>query len=182
MSTETQATPSVPPGKAASTSRASTSSRTGAGAGARIRGMWDKLSSRPGGKWLFSYLLGKTAPYTGTMGARVEALESGYCRVSLRDRHKVRNHLRSVHAIALLNLAEMCSGLAAIYTMDPSLRGIITHLEMDYLKKARGRLVAECRVPSLEGTDRREEEFEVEISNESGDVVARAKARWLLGV
>jgi len=174
MTTETTATHT--------TSGASETSRTGAGAGARIRSLWDRLSRWPGGKRLFSFLLGKTAPYTGTIGARVEELRRGYCRVTLRDRHKVRNHLRSIHAIALMNLAEMCSGLAAIYTMDPSLRGIITHLEMDYLKKARGRLIGECTVSELSSTERREEEFEVKISNESGDLVARARAHWLLGV
>lgn len=155
--------------------------KTGTGAGARIRRMWEKLSPRPGGKWLFSFLVGKTAPYTGTLGARVEELRDGYSRVRLRDRRKVRNHLRSIHAVALLNLAELASGLGAVYTMDPSLRGIITHLEMDYLKKARGPLTAECHVPDLSGTERREEELQVEIRDEAGDVVARARARWLLG-
>jgi len=173
-----------------STSAAPVSTRTagsatgqaGAGAGARIRRMWRKLSPLPGGKWLFSFLVGKTAPYTGTLGARVEELRDGYSRVRLRDRRKVRNHLRSIHAVALLNLAELASGLGAVYSMDPSLRGIITHLEMDYLKKARGTLTAECRVPDLSGTERREEELEVEIRDPAGDVVARATARWLLGV
>lgn len=177
MATETTARP-------ADTSQTSSArpSRTGSEAGARIRRMWEKLSPLPGGKWLFSFLLGKTAPYTGTVGARVEELRLGYCKVTLRDRHKVRNHLESIHAIALMNLAEVASGLAAIFTMDPSLRGIITHLEMDYLEKARGTLTAECETPDLSGTERREEHFEVRITNEKGNLVARARARWLLGV
>lgn len=183
MTTETTAqNPVQSPAETPQTSSSTTASRTGAGAGARIRRMWEKLSPRPGGKWLFSYLLGKTAPYTGTLGARVEELRHGYCKVTLRDRHKVRNHLKSIHAIALMNLAEVSSGLAAIYTMDPSLRGIITHLEMDYLKKARGTLTAVCETPDLSGTERREEHFEVRITDPDGDLVARAKARWLLGV
>lgn len=155
--------------------------KTGAGAAARIRRMWNKLSPMPGGRWLFSFLVGRTAPYTGTLGARVEELRDGYSRVTLRDRRKVRNHLRSIHAVALLNLAEMASGLGAVYNMDPSLRGILTHLEMDYLKKARGTLAAECHVPDLSGTERREEELEVDVRDEAGDLVARATARWLLG-
>lgn len=170
MTTETTAPPA----------RSATPGKTGAGATLRIRRLWERLSPLPGGKWLFSKLLGQTAPYTGTMGARVEELRPGYARASLRDRRKVRNHLRSVHAIALLNLAEMVSGLAAIVSMDPSLRGIITHLEMDYLKKARGTITAECETEVLGPGESGTKELTVKLTDERGEVVARALARWLL--
>lgn len=173
MSTETAA--------AASPTASAPARRTGAGAAERIRRLWDRLSPLPGGKRLFSFLVGRAAPYTGTLGATVTELRRGYCRVVLKERRKVRNHLRSVHAVALLNLAEMSSGLGAVYSMDPRLRGIITHLEMDYLKKARGTITAECTFPDLDGTERREEEFEVRLTDAAGELVARARARWLVG-
>lgn len=155
--------------------------RTGSGATQRIRDAWKRLSKLPGGKWLFSKMIGRSAPYTGTIGARVEELRPGYARLTLRDRKKVRNHLRSVHAIALMNLAEEATGLAAVFSMDPSLRGIPVHLEMDYVKKARGTITAECEVPILGPETRGEEEFRVELTNEEGEVVARAMARWKIG-
>lgn len=167
---DTAGSDSAPPRKA-----------TGAGAAQRIRNLWHRLSRVPGGKRLFSWLIGRTAPYTGTMGARVVELRQGYARVELPDRRKVRNHLRSVHAVALLNVAEMASGLGAMFSLDPNLRGIITHLEMDYLKKARGTITATCELPELSGTERREEELEVQLTNPAGELVARARAVWLLG-
>lgn len=154
---------------------------TGSGATQRIRSAWERLSGLPGGKWLFSKIVGRTAPYTGTIGARVEELRPGYARLTLKDRKTVRNHLRSIHAVALLNLAEEATGLAAVFSMDPSLRGIPVHLEMDYLKKARGTITAECEVPILGPEARGEEEFPVELTDEAGDVVARAMARWKIG-
>ena len=150
--------------------------------GQRLRTAWRRLSPLPGGKWLFSRLLGWMAPYSGTIGARVEQLEPGHARVALADRRRVRNHLDSIHAVALVNLAEQASGLAVLMGLPPDTRGILTGLSITYLKKARGRLVAECRcaVPSVTGST--DYEAVATITDSSGDVVAQAVARWRLGV
>jgi len=142
--------------------------------------MWRRLAPLPGGKTLFSLLLGRMTPYSGTIGARVEELEPGFCRATLRDRRRVRNHLASVHAMALANFAELTSGLAVLAGLAPGVQGIVTGFSISYQKKARGRLIAECRVSGLEVTAEREQEAAVTVSNAAGDVVARATARWRL--
>jgi len=148
--------------------------------GERLRASWRRLSKFPGGKTLFSLMLGWMTPYSGTIGARVADLEPGLCRVTLRDRRRVRNHLASVHAMALANLAEMASGLAVLVGLPPGVQGIVTGFSISYLKKARGLLTAECRVKGLEVTVEQEYEAPVVITDAPGDVVAHATARWRL--
>jgi acyl-coenzyme A thioesterase PaaI-like protein len=148
--------------------------------GAMLERAWKRLSPWPGGAWLFSRMLGFMVPYTGSISPRVLALGPGHAKVALEDRRRVRNHLRSVHAIALMNLGEVATGLAVLVGSGAGVRGILVGLSMDYLKKARGRLVAECtcEVPQVQAPA--DYAVAADIRDASGDVVARATARWRL--
>ncbi|MCB1757069.1 MAG: DUF4442 domain-containing protein, partial [Gammaproteobacteria bacterium] len=96
--------------------------------GRMLRRRWDMLAGLPGGKWLFSKLLGIIVPYTGALGAKVQHLSPGHTIVCLHERRGVRNHLGSVHAIALANLLEVSTGLAVLSGMPDDARGILVGL------------------------------------------------------
>ncbi len=142
---------------------------------------WNSLTRLPGGSVLFSIALGRMARYTGSITPRVKELAPGYCRVEMKDRPKVRNHLRSIHALAMMNLAEVASGLAMMAGIDDSMRGIITRLSIDYLKKGRGVLTAECRCELPVPGEKAERLVAVEVRDLEGDLVAQAEATWLVG-
>ena len=146
-----------------------------------LRRAWSVLRHAPGGGVLLGQILGNLAPYTGTIRPEILELEQGYVRVRMRDRRRVRNHLNSVHAIALMNLGEVATGVAVMSSLSEGMRGIITHLEMDYLKKARGPITAECRASLPAHDERMELDVTADLHDEAGEVVARARARWLVG-
>lgn len=149
--------------------------------GVKMRNLWQRLSPLPGGKLLFSLIVGLVIPYTGSMRSRVEQLKPGHAIVRLRDRRRVRNHLRSIHAIALANLAEFTTGLATLSGMPDAARAILVGLEIEYSKKARGDIIAECITSIPETEDRQEYKVEVILCDSAGDTVATAWARWLIG-
>lgn len=146
-----------------------------------IRDAWDRLRAIPGGRTVFSRLVGTAAPYTGTIGARVLELERGFARVELRDRRRVRNHLDCVHAIALANLAELTGNVAVAYTLPDDARFIVKGMSIEYLKKARGTIYGSSTCPPIEDARERELEIEVSMKNVEGEEVARAVLQTLVG-
>lgn len=141
---------------------------------------WRRLSRLPAGRWLFNRLIGRMVPYTGSIHPEVETLEPGYAVVAMADRRAVRNHLRSIHAVALANLGEVTSGLAMITGLAPGIRSIVTRLTITFVRKARGRLVAEARVTIPEVNTVVEHDVSARIRDERGDVVAEVTVTWRL--
>ncbi len=143
---------------------------------------WERLRPLPGGAWMFSLLLGRIAPYSGSIGARIEDIRPGFARVTLRDRRRVRNHLNSIHAIALVNLGEIATGLAVLSTISADMRGIVLSIHADYLKKARGPLTAIARFDLPDPLeDNTACDVEAELRDTEDEVVTRVRATWLIG-
>ncbi len=147
-----------------------------------LRSTWGVLRSVPGGGRVMGRILGQLAPYTGTIRAEVLTLDRGYAKLRMADTRRVRNHLNSVHAIALINLAEATTGVAMMYSLPDDARGIPNQLSIEYVKKARGPITAECSCDAPEVvTERLEKVVTAELKNEAGELVARMSAHWVIG-
>jgi acyl-coenzyme A thioesterase PaaI-like protein len=149
--------------------------------GQRLFRAWRRLSRLPGGHRMFARLLGRVVPYSGSISPVVHELEPGRAVVSIVERRGLRNHFRSLHAIALANLGELASGLAMTLALPDGVRGIPVRVEIDYHKKARGRIVAEGRAapPAVVAADT-DATATAELRDEAGDVVASVVVRWRL--
>ena len=146
-----------------------------------ILSAWETFQKIPGGRMLFSFYLGRKVPYTSTIHARVEELTPGHTKIRMADRKGLRNHLRSIHAIALANLGELATGLAVIASLPPNARGIPIEIKVEFLKKARGEITAKgsCALPDL--SQQHEHPVEALMFDSEGDKVARFSARWMVG-
>lgn len=131
-----------------------------------------------GGKWLIAKMIGRAAPYSGSVSPEVLELGAGYSRLRMQDRKPLRNHLNSIHACALATLTETSVGLSVLYTLPASARGIATEMNMQYHAKARGPITAECRWPVPDLSQTSEQDIEVALSDESGTRVATGMVRF----
>ena len=101
--------------------------------------------------------------------------------VEMLDRPGLRNHLSSVHAVALVNLAELTGNVALAYSLPPDGRFIVSGLSIEYLKKSRGKIRATSECPVPHSSERAEYIVPVQMWNQQGEEVARAELRSLVG-
>jgi len=100
------------------------------------------LSEYPGGKQLFGFLVGLSAPFFGKIRPKFIDLKPAYCETQIKDRWGVRNHLGTINAGALCSMAEMTGGLALDSVVPNSMRWIPRSMTVQYLAKATGTITA----------------------------------------
>ncbi len=56
------------------------------GAEGRLLSLWQRWGKTAHGRWLYAWMLGRMAPYSGSIRPLVLQLEAGYVRIEMRDR------------------------------------------------------------------------------------------------
>lgn len=136
----------------------------------------------PLGTWLFSRIVCFKAPYFSTIKPRFRILQRGRCEATLPDRRAVHNHIGSVHAIALCNLAELCAGVMTDASMPADMRWIPKGMSVSYLKKAHGNLrgIATPMIAIVSANQGYDLPVNVDVLDAGGDKVFHAEIRmWL---
>lgn len=138
--------------------------------------IWEGLATKPGGKWAFSRLLCVKAPYFGSISPRFEALRPGFCEVHVAKRRPVLNHLGTMHAIAMCNMAELAGGTMTEVTVPATHRWIPQGMTVEYLKKAETDLRAVATpVGEMDLSQPGPYPVEVVVSDTAGTAVFRAR-------
>ena len=110
---------------------------------------WQRLSRKPGGKWLFTRLVCWKAPYFGSIRPRFVELRPGYSEVHMKKRRRVLNHIRTVHAIAMCNMAELAGGTMTDATVPSDYRWIPKGMTVEYIAKAETDLKATAQIDPI---------------------------------
>ena len=135
---------------------------------------WRKLERLPLGKTLFSRFVCFKAPYFATIAPRFEELRPGYARVAMRKRRAVTNHIGTVHAIAMCNLAELAAGTMTEVSIPESMRWLPKGMTVEYLKKSSGGIHAVATLPEVADGAGRDVPAVVEMKDDAGELVCRA--------
>lgn len=137
--------------------------------------IWQRFSAVPGGAWAFSKLLCHKAPYFRSIQPCFEELAPGKCRIGIRKRRAVLNHLGTVHAIAMCNMAELAGGTMTEVTVPSTHRWIPKEMSVKYLKKATTDLVATATpVCEFDWTQAGEYQVRVDVHDRKGEHVFQA--------
>jgi acyl-coenzyme A thioesterase PaaI-like protein len=145
---------------------------------------WEFWSGIPFiGTYIFSWLVTFYSFYTGSIPMRLTTLESGECKAVLYDTFYIRNPFNCIHAAALTNFGEATMGLLALrFAEENNCRCIPSKLEIEFLKKAKGTLVSECKLPhKLKALDQ-QVDFVTEIFDASGEIVCKVVGKWNISI
>ncbi len=89
-----------------------------------------------------SLVFGKVVPFVGTSGLLYEEISETRVIVSIKNRRKVQNHIKSVHAAAMALLAETASGFVVGVNLPDDKMPLIKTLKVDYVRRSSGDLRA----------------------------------------
>jgi len=140
-----------------------------------VLSLYRRLSRIPGGKHVFSRMLRYRVPYFSSIRPFISALDEGYCKVEMADRRSVHNHLGTIHAIAMCNMAELVGGTMVEVTLSGEYRWIPRSMSVQYKRIARTSLTAYSQVDP--GTLNREQDIDIPVSvkDENGEEVFSAR-------
>lgn len=91
-----------------------------------------------------SLFFGKAVPFTGTAGIRIEALDQERCVISLKNKRRVQNHIKGVHAVASLLLAESATGFLVGLNVPDDKVPVIKTAHAEYTRRAKGDMKVEA--------------------------------------
>jgi len=112
--------------------------------------LWKIFGKNRFGRWLVSKAVCFSAPYFSSIKPVFTTVKPGHVEVFLPKRRAVQNHLKSVHAIAMCNAAELAGGVCLDVSLSAQFRWIPVGMTVQYLKIAKTDLKAVCKIEQFD--------------------------------
>ncbi|MEJ2604877.1 MAG: hotdog fold domain-containing protein [Gammaproteobacteria bacterium] len=136
--------------------------------------LWRRLSALPLGSWLYSRAICLRAPYFGSISPKVLDVTPERVVARVRKRRKVKNHIGTVHALAIGNLCELCAGVLMEASIPADRRWIPRGMTIRYLAKADSDVTATATLPETDWPHGEAVPVDVSVLDESGQQVVHA--------
>ena len=140
----------------------------------KVLELWERSRKTAFGSWFFSRMVARKAPYFTTIKPRIELLEVGRSQVSMKKRRGVENHIGTVHAIAMCNLAELAAGMLTEVSIPATMRWLPKGMKVEYVRKAETDVTAFATLPKVKDGPGHDVDADVLIKDDAGNVVCRA--------
>ncbi|MEE4246367.1 MAG: DUF4442 domain-containing protein [Kangiellaceae bacterium] len=108
----------------------------------------DKINHKPAWYrgWLLNYLLGSTIKFVGTAGVKCLSLDREQSIWILKNKKKVRNHIKGIHAAAMGLLVETATGMLVGMNVPDDRTPVIKSIKVEYKKRVKGDLTATAQL------------------------------------
>jgi acyl-coenzyme A thioesterase PaaI-like protein len=137
---------------------------------------------------LLGAMLRIASPFNAPLRAAVETWKPHVCRVRIRNRRALHNHLGGVHAGALVTAGETPAGLLILKSFPLSrYRLILKGLAVEYGRQAHTDVVAEAKLPDEQLLEAQQAlrdgrpallNLETVLSEPSGARLATVRSQW----
>jgi uncharacterized protein (TIGR00369 family) len=132
---------------------------------------------------MLSYAIGNLIRYVGTSGVRFEKMTDREVEVAISNRKKTQNHIKQVHAAAMVLLAETASGLVVGMNVPDDRIPVIKSMHADFVKRSAGAMRAvatltEEQVNEIRSTEKGETKVSVTVTDAEGKEPVLVEMIW----
>ncbi|AMC34318.1 DUF4442 domain-containing protein [Janthinobacterium sp. B9-8] len=133
--------------------------------------------------FILTRLFGRIVPFLSTASVQFEEVSAARLVVSIKNRRKVQNHIKGVHAAAMALLAETSTGFVMGMNVPDDKLLLLKSMHVDYQKRSQGDMRAVATLSSdqielLHSTEKGNFAVNVEISDESGEAPIQCEMVW----
>jgi acyl-coenzyme A thioesterase PaaI-like protein len=93
-------------------------------------------------KFLVTQVFSRTVPFVGTSRIKIEELSESRVVMTIANKRRVQNHIKTVHAAAMTLLAESATGILMGMNVPDDKYLVVKSLHVDFQKKASGDMKA----------------------------------------
>ena len=130
-----------------------------------------------------SYILGKFVPFVGTAGLVFEKITTDRVVVRVKDRRRVRNHIRTIHAAAVALVAETATGFVVAMHLPDDKVPLIKTLHVNFVRRSQGAITAEAwlepeQIERIRNDEKGEVTVPVTLTDDGGATPVLCEMTW----